>query len=369
MILGSFGGSKTFYHRDGSTAVPRLTSRHSALYIYSETSRMVYHEVRSKKQNDGREPMNNPLFFSPKSRRKSSALFFSLLLLFLAACSGGNSRSVSGWGYRGSGPGRFSSPRAIAVQANFVYVIDRTGRVQKFRQDGTFVLQWRLDKQEHGTPTGVSLDVEGNVWIPDTHNSRILEYNPDGQLLLSFGEYGEEPGRFVYPTDIAFGDQGELFILEYGKQDRIQVFSRSGVYLRHWGDFGSGPEQFNRPMGIARGKDGILFVSDSVNHRIKAYTQAGQLLRILGRKGNGKGEFQFPYALDADLEGNLYVCEFGNHRIQKISPDGQCLGIWGSLGSGDRQLAEPWGVAVENGKIFVADTQNHRIQVFISFSL
>lgn len=299
--------------------------------------------------------------------RKPAALFLILVVCLLLPWGCSTSRVVEPpvfiWGSRGGTPGRFAGPRAIHARGGLVYVIDRSGRIQKFDKHGSCLLVWELEKYDNGTPTGLAIDEAGNLWIPDTHNSRILQYSPEGTLLLMFGEYGEEPGKFIYPTSIAFGDQGELFITEYGVHDRVQVFSRSGEFLhRAWGDFGEGEEHFNRPMGIVKGIDGLLYITDAVNHRIKVYTQQGERVRIFGRMGTGPGDMQFPYAIDVDRHGHLWIADYGNHRVQIFAPDGTHLGSWGRRGSGPGELAEPWGVTVDGDTFYVADTKNHRIQ-------
>ena len=87
-------------------------------------------------------------------------------------------------------------------------------------------------------------------------------------------------------------------------------------------------------------------------------------MRNFGREGNAPGEFLFPYDLAIGDDGDLIVCEWGNHRIQQVTTEGNPVNIWGGLGASPGLLAEPWGVAEHTGRIFVADTKNHRIQVF-----
>ncbi|MDP8245857.1 MAG: SMP-30/gluconolactonase/LRE family protein [Candidatus Hinthialibacter antarcticus] len=291
-------------------------------------------------------------------------VFLVTLALCLAGCGGANQDDVLTWGSRGRIAGRFAAPRAIGANGGFVYVIDRTGRVQKFTEQGEFVLEWLLENPDKGTPTGLEFDQNGDLWIPDTHQNRILKYSSEGEKLFTFGGYGLEPGSFVYPTDIAVAKNGNLYISEYGRNGRVQVFSPEGEFLFSWGSFGSGPEQFNRPMAILLGRDDNLYIADSVNHRIKVYDLQGNLLRIMGREGSEPGEFLFPYDLAMGDDGNLIVCEWGNHRVQNITPDGKPIRIWGGLGASPGQLAEPWGVTENAGRVFVADTKNHRIQVF-----
>ncbi|MBZ0258450.1 hypothetical protein K8I31_20455 [bacterium] len=287
-----------------------------------------------------------------------------IALACLYGCGGAKDANILMWGSRGGIDGRFAAPRAIGVSNGFVFVIDRTGRVQKFTEQGDFVKSWQLEHPEIGTPTGIGFDQNGDLWIPDTHQNRILKYSPEGEKLFEFGEYGREAGRFIYPTDIAVSQEGNLFISEYGKNGRIQVFTPEGEFLFTWGSFGSGPDQFNRPMAIMFGPDDVLYAADSVNHRLKVYDKEGNLQRILGHEGDQPGEFLFPYDLAIDDNGDLIVCEWGNHRIQQITSQGEPLHIWGRLGSAPGQLTEPWGVAWGSGRVFVADTKNQRIQVF-----
>jgi len=61
----------------------------------------------------------------------------------------------------------------------------------------------------------------------------------------------------------------------------------------------------------------------------------------------------------------VYVVEHTNHRIQVFTDTGGPLGQWGTVGTGPGQFLNPIGIAVDDlGNVFVADTNNSRIQVF-----
>src|SRR5690554_671103 len=110
-------------------------------------------------------------------------LFLFLSLLLLPSCSTDPAEHSQVWGHRGSKPGLFSYPRAITAGRDLIFAIDRTGRVQQLDLTGQFVRQWILEKVDNGSPTGMTIDAEGYLWIPDTHNSRILKYDLEGNLL------------------------------------------------------------------------------------------------------------------------------------------------------------------------------------------
>jgi hypothetical protein len=72
-----------------------------------------------------------------------------------------------------------------------------------------------------------------------------------------------------------------------------------------------------------------------------------------------------PRAVAVDTSGNVYVADTNNDRIQKFTSDGTFLTTWGSEGSGDGQFDWPSGVAVDaSGNVYVADRGNDRIQKF-----
>ena len=87
--------------------------------------------------------------------------------------------------------------------------------------------------------------------------------------------------------------------------------------------------------------------------------------RAIGTMGSGAGQLSSPKGIATDADGYLYVADSQNHRIQVFSPEGAFVREWGSQGMAAGQFQEPWGVAVaSDGTVYVADTWNHRIQVF-----
>ena len=85
--------------------------------------------------------------------------------VFAAGCSQNNSREASldskffsrveVIGTRGAGVGEFNKPRSLAVdQQDNLYVVDMTGRVQKFSPDGQFILSWQMHAEDPGKPKG-----------------------------------------------------------------------------------------------------------------------------------------------------------------------------------------------------------------------
>jgi len=269
------------------------------------------------------------------------------------------------FGSTGTAPGQFAYPRCLAVDEDgqFIYVIDKTARVQRFGLGGEPQLQWQMPEMENGKPTGVSVAPDGRVFVADTHYYRVVAYDREGNEVLRFGGYGEGPGQFIYPTDVAFGREGRLYVSEYGGHDRIQVFTAEGDYLFEFGSFGEGEGQFNRPQSIAFNAEGTeLYIADACNHRIVVTDPAGRWLRHFGGAGTGRGQLHYPYGLTVLDDGSLLVCEFGNNRLQRFSADGEPRGLFGRLGAGEGELRYPWAVDAAAETVFVLDSGNNRVQ-------
>lgn len=305
-------------------------------------------------------------------RRRFCATWLVAGTMALAALPGCNSPGCPEfgsldevWGRRGLADGRFQKPRAIAVDAqDRLYVVDMTARIQVFTAEGKFLRGWSTPVHVAGRPTGLSIDRQGRVLVPDTHYFRVLIYSPQGELLQTIGGVnGPGPGEFGFVTDVAEDSRGNLYVSEYGEWDRIQKFDSQGRYLLEWGGHGSEPGQFVRPQSIAIDARDRLWVADACNHRIQVFDPSGKLLTLFGSQGAGLGQLCYPYGLAFDTEENLYVCEFGNHRVQKFAPDGRPLGCWGRHGRQPGELFAPWGVVVDQqDRLHVLDTMNHRVQ-------
>ncbi len=99
---------------------------------------------------------------------------------------------------------------------------------------------------------------------------------------------------------------------------------------------------------------------------VGAESQPG-FIRVWGSTGSGNGQFDAPYNVAVDSAGNIYVADSDNNRIQKFDRTGTFITKWGSFGIGIGQLSCPSGVAVDNRTtVYVADTCNHRIEKFTS---
>jgi len=303
---------------------------------------------------------------------------FSLLLCsFAVGCRDATQSSeakqivpVSIIGGAGGTDGRFITPRAADYDSGVTVVIDKSGRLQRFNSEGLFLSSWILPQSGNGFPTGVTIGSDGSIWIADTHGHRVWVLDAHGDELLTFGTYGTGDGQFLYPTDIAFGGDGTVYVSEYGGNDRISVFTKEGAFLRSFGHHGKETDAFRRPQSIVlHPVSGELYVADSANHRIVVYSVAGTVLRSFGSVGDQQGELLYPYGIEILQDGTLLVTEFGNNRIQQFSEEGDSLGLWGRAGTSQGAFKTPWGAVVVEQGVFIIDTGNNRLQVLDAFMM
>ncbi len=257
-------------------------------------------------------------------------------------------------------------------------------------------------------PTGLALDASYNLFVADLVNHQIQVLSSTGGFVRQWGSYGQDASSITMPSHLAVDAQGRVFVAEWGinspaVQTGLQVFSASGEYLASWGAYGcSGlPGTFCGPFGVAVGPDGHVYVTDTAVSRIQTFSgdgtylgewsvkgsdvaadasgdlyvatgggvwkfsASGAPLTSWGSAGVGPGQFNSPMAVAVDRNGLVYVADTYNHRVQVFTGAGAFLAMWGSYGSDPGQFYRPMGIAVgSDGRVFVADTYNNRIQVF-----
>jgi hypothetical protein len=281
---------------------------------------------------------------------------------------------------------------------------------------------WVVDDVE--VRGGIGTDEDGTlprqrVYVADTCNHRIQIFEYDAaaaggavDYLGEFGQYGDGPGQFNRPEDVFVGPFGLVWVADTGNH-RIQIFDADGNYQGEFGSYYDVLGTFNSPSSIAVSalqlqdpfEDSFfyIYVSDTGNHRV-------QVVRVVvggdgdvelgewGVYGDLDGEFHLPEGIDIDpiqpqfpdrepppfqndttpepWEAHVYVADMGNHRVQYFTQEGIFAGQFGTYGTGNTQFNQPQdvGVGIRLAEVsttsdrlvdvYVADTNNHRIQYF-----
>ena len=291
-------------------------------------------------------------------------LFLLLLALLVPGCSKGEPQlEVKSFTYQSMPPDEATlpTPRAVGLGTDGqIIILDKAGRVLIFASNGKYLHHWWMPEYAAGKPEGVCLLKDGRIAIADTHYSRIVIFNPDGSVSHMFGSLGRETGQFIYPVKVVQDDNGFLYVVEYGGNDRVQKFTVEGEFVLQFGSFSAAPGDFSRPGGLAW-HEGKIYVADADNHRVQVFHDDGRFIKVL-TNGDEPLILDFPYDLCIGPDGLIYVIEYGAGRLTVITRDGELVGRYGSAGRGEGQFSTPWGLRVDaNRRVWIADTGNRRI--------
>lgn len=216
------------------------------------------------------------------------------------------------------------------------------------------------DGRTWGSTAGVDIDpTDGHVWVYDRCGgfalaggcaanptvNPILKYNRHtGELMAEFGA-----GLFVLPHGIHVDDDGNVWVTDSQGNGEIghQVikFTPEGEVLMTLGvagQPGDDPEgvHLNEPCDVITwGPTGDIFVSDGHSGqnpdppagrtgRILKYDKDGNFIKQWGEIGFRPGQFRTPHAIEFDSQGRLFVADRGNHRIQIFDQEGELLDIY-----------------------------------------
>lgn len=150
----------------------------------------------------------------------------------------------------------------------------------------------------------------------------------------------------------------------------VVVCDRDGNVKNSWGE-----GLFVNPHGLTIGLEGdTLFCTDSDGHAIRKCTLDGKVLLTIGTPGrmsglhSGKPFNKCTHVALDPKSGNIYVSDgYGNSAVHKYSPDGKHLFSWGKPGTDPGEFNLPHNIATDkDGYVYVADRENHRIQIFDS---
>ena len=179
--------------------------------------------------------------------------------------------------------------------------------------------------------------------------------------------WGDLPPGWLYGDVGAVGvdSKDNVYVFNRGPHPMI-VFDREGRFLRSWGE-----GVFSRAHGLHIGPDDALYLTDDGDHTVRKCTPDGKVLLTIGIPGRPSAfmsglPFHRCTHTALSRRGDIYVADgYGNSRVHKFSPDGKLELSWGGPGSDPGEFNIVHNIcADDDGWIYVADRENHRVQVF-----
>jgi len=225
--------------------------------------------------------------------------------------------------------------------------------------------------------TLIRLGIKGNYAIP------VVVTTLAGSGTLGSTDAIGASASFNYSSGIAVDSIGNIYVADcYNNKIRKITGAGEVTTLAGSGIAGSADglgiaASFNNPSGVAVDGNGNVYVADSYNNKIRKITATGEVTTLAGSgapgtaNGTGTGaSFNGPSGVAADQNGTLYVADTDNHKIRKITASGVVTNIAGSGTSGSADgtgtqasFYYPQGIAVDGtGTLYVADTDNQKIR-------
>jgi sugar lactone lactonase YvrE len=204
-----------------------------------------------------------------------------------------------------------------------------------------------------GASASIQVDRDGrSIWVAERCGANtcansnlpsVLKFDASGRLVKSFGA-----GTIVFPHGMFVDTDGNVWVAdaqanrERTKGHQVFKFSPDGTILLTLGKAGVAGQDaglLDQPCDVAVAPNGDIFVADghggqqtsatqATTSRIVKFSKDGKFLKTWGKLGSGPGEFRTPHSLFFDSQGRLFVADRGNNRIQIFDQEGKYLDEW-----------------------------------------
>lgn len=224
---------------------------------------------------------------------------------------------------------------------------------------GTRTLDETLELRK---PYGITTDKRGRIYVADTELKVVFVVDPSAKTVERREATSRAP--MTLPVGVAVDAEDRLFVSDANLHSII-CFSPNGQALAFFGTASLG-----RPGGIAIDRQrNRLYVADAKESRIAVFDSAthGFLNYIGGPSKSGRrepGKFYSPTNVAVDGQGKIYVADTWNYRVQIFDPSGKFIRSFGAQGDRPGEFIRPKGIAVDSqGHVYVADAEFNNFQI------
>jgi DNA-binding beta-propeller fold protein YncE len=259
----------------------------------------------------------------------------------------------------------FNKPFGVAV--------DSKGRI--FVTDNGQALVFVFDREHHKvgyigmagpprllTPMGIHVDAKDRIWLADAEAQKIYAFDPQLNLRASIGKKDELDNPVAVATDLT---RNRLYVVDSHAHCIVVYDSETGAYITKFGERGIGDGQFNFPTDVAVGVDGRIYVTDAMNRRVQIFDTDFKFTEKFGSEGLRWGQFRKPKSIALDEYQNIYVVDSDFCNFQIFDQKKDLLMFLGDFGDGPGQFEVPQQIRIDaQNLVYVVDQMNQRVQIF-----
>lgn len=211
------------------------------------------------------------------------------------------------------------SPLSIAINNNDeIFVGEESGKI--LRISGGTVSTFFLDNIY---PSDMDFSPEGNLYIVDSKNKRVIVLDSNANIILDFGS-----GTLLYPTTLAYdalneriyiGEHGGTHSSMMGSKCWVWVYDIAGNYITKFGSGGVGDGKFQRIQGVEVGKCGNIYVNDPYLGNISVFNDSYTFITKFGVYGDSLSQLNLPMDVVFDSQERIIVTSANTSKIEMFN--------------------------------------------------
>ena len=175
-----------------------------------------------------------------------------------------------------------------------IYIFHRANetRLFEYSPQGVFIREIGRGVYSHAFAHSVRVDAQDNIWTVDEGTDMLTKFSPEGKVLMTIGR----------------------------REDPVNMLGNMPGAGRFHGR--NAKYRFGRETDVAFDQQGNIFVSDGYfDARVVKYDKNGRFVKAVGKQGRANLEFNTPHSIATDFQGNVYVGDRGNARVQVLDND------------------------------------------------
>ena len=205
-------------------------------------------------------------------------------------------------------------------------------------------------------PSGVAVDSTDHVYVFQRQGPAVLKFDRSGEMQ---GAWQRQDGVPADAHHIHIGPDDTVYLTDRDAH-QVLLYDTGGHFLRSLGtrDQAAMQAPFNHPADVCVAPSGELYVADGYgNSSVHRFSAAGDYITSFGSPGSGPGQFRVPHSVRVSQDGRVYVADRENHRVQVFTSEGDFLTEW-------TDFKCPMGVHIDANQVVYVTDQIPRVSIY-----